>query len=451
MKIETIPDNLSYFMSPISNTDPYKTLSLHAVYSFISNGALDQLTIDLRAGLKKKNEDLPYITPSGVFSKRSNNDIVSYSGIVCIDLDDINISFKHVLISDPFLNPSLIFVSPSGNGLKLFVRIYLAVAENHYNYWCAIKTYLKDQYNLKADKSCKDVSRACYLCHDPEALFSLYGSVSAMDLLNKYPPEEPYQPSAESFNLLNPGSDLPSAESLNLLNRGSDYSDNPFKDCCLKSLGSAKSHLDTDDPVNVLNRSSVVFQYAQKLLVNHGWRQNDIFFLRPGKNPAHGVSKSDKSAVFAVPPGYSIPVFYNFSSNSPGFLPNKGYSPVQVINILEYNDDFKECINALKNQFSWVLPQNAHLKKKMKPNPSRLVQRNLHFLRSEDLLNSLKMAQKWLTGKKLLERFCTRIPLHYYSPVPTMENPYSLFSLPMLLLQVLTLILIRRWLIIAIQ
>jgi hypothetical protein len=188
--IPIVPDNTSYFRSPIENVTPCKTLSIQAVYSLIKNGSMEKLTNDLRAGLKSKNKDLPYFTPSGVFAKRAASKIASYSGIVSFDLDNVNTAFKYALISDPFLNPVMIFVSPGGKGLKIFVRIQNPAAENHLHYWQAGVKYFKFRYNLDVDPSCKDICRACYLCHDPEALFCEYGCVNAQNLLNKFPPED---------------------------------------------------------------------------------------------------------------------------------------------------------------------------------------------------------------------------------------------------------------------
>jgi hypothetical protein len=106
---------------------------------------------------------------------------------------------------------------------------------------------------------------------------------------------------------------------------------------------------------------AAVHSYAESLLVQNGWRQNGIYFLRPGKQG----SKSDVNAVFTTPPGYSIPVFYNFSTKAPVFKANKGYSPVQVIAALSFNSNYKQCISQLKKDFSWLLPTNPYLKKKI--------------------------------------------------------------------------------------
>jgi hypothetical protein len=251
----------------------------------------------------------------------------------------------------------MIFVSPGGKGLKIFVRIQNPAAENHLHYWQAGVKYFKHRYNLDVDPSCKDIGRACYLCHDPEALFCEYGCVNAHDLLNKFPPEDSSTVPLRD-NSQNENSSPIEIEQLKELEK-------LYRNFKFKSLGKPDSHLDKGQEVNLFNTSSAVCSYARALLCQHGYRQNGIKFLRPGST---GNPKKDHSAVFAVPPGYTIPVFYNFSSGDSIFQSNKGYSPVQVISLLEFNGDFAECIKSLKLQFSWLLPKNQHLKKNSNEN-----------------------------------------------------------------------------------
>jgi len=56
-----------------------------------------------------------------------------------------------------------VFISPSGNGLKVLVKIP-ADAENHTNYFNSLEKYFNSPY---FDKTCKNVSRVCYESFDP--------------------------------------------------------------------------------------------------------------------------------------------------------------------------------------------------------------------------------------------------------------------------------------------
>ena len=62
----------------------------------------------------------------------------------------------------------LAFRSPSGDGLKWVISVDLSEM-SHQRMFAAVCNYLKSRYGVEADPSGRDVSRACFLPHDPEA------------------------------------------------------------------------------------------------------------------------------------------------------------------------------------------------------------------------------------------------------------------------------------------
>jgi len=117
-----------------------------------------------RASELKRN--LPAVMFSGQFSRRSSKAITSHSGMICMDVDKIESPSSKV--DEMRFDPHIIaaFVSPSGNGLKAIFAIPSDV-ENHRDAFESAKRYLST-YGLEADESGKDVSRLCFLSHDPE-------------------------------------------------------------------------------------------------------------------------------------------------------------------------------------------------------------------------------------------------------------------------------------------
>jgi hypothetical protein len=95
--------------------------------------------------------------------------------LICFDFDNIeNLNaLRFQLQTDEYLNTQLLFTSPSGNGLKWIVSID-ANAHTHADYFNAIADYLKRTYNVEVDKSGKDLSRACFLPHDPNCYINPY-------------------------------------------------------------------------------------------------------------------------------------------------------------------------------------------------------------------------------------------------------------------------------------
>lgn len=124
-----------------------------------------------RADYKKT---FPYVTFSGTFRKRSNEELINHSGYICIDLDHIGDAARIAGIKEQILKPftpSMMFISPSGDGIKIIFKIDISQG-THAEYFSALKHYFKSEINIVVDPSGKDVSRACFICHDPEVFYS---------------------------------------------------------------------------------------------------------------------------------------------------------------------------------------------------------------------------------------------------------------------------------------
>lgn len=165
----------SYFPAPISNITPGPVVNPWLIYRGIKSPKWKYITQELRLvkgpehQRKYKAKYFNYITPSGIFSKRSDKCLVKHSGLIVLDFDHIiNLSeLKTNLLNDPYFETQLMFVSPSGTGLKWIVDIDLK-QYSHLDWFNSIASYIKMKYSLEVDKSGKDVSRACFLPWDPD-------------------------------------------------------------------------------------------------------------------------------------------------------------------------------------------------------------------------------------------------------------------------------------------
>lgn len=111
----------------------------------------------------KKN--LPAICFSGTFSKRSDDALMNHSGLICLDFDGYPTkkemhSEKERLMQDRYTMS--VFVSPSGNGLKVLVKVP-EEAENHKHYFNSLGDYYDSD---KFDIATKNISRVCYESYD---------------------------------------------------------------------------------------------------------------------------------------------------------------------------------------------------------------------------------------------------------------------------------------------
>ena len=165
----------SFFPAPIKNTIPVLKMTLADAYEYITGPTAVSRTRELRSktnikeARKFKSEKFDYCTFSGLFSKRSDQALVQHSGLLCLDFDHLkNLEeVRQQLLNDDYFETQLLFVSPSGDGLKWIINIDISQT-THADYFRAVANYLKQTYNIDVDQSGKDVSRACFLPYDPD-------------------------------------------------------------------------------------------------------------------------------------------------------------------------------------------------------------------------------------------------------------------------------------------
>ena len=104
---------------------------------------------------------LPAVCFSGEFTKRADKSIVNHSGFMCLDFDNYEKvkemqDDKLKLSKDKYVYS--VFVSPSGKGLKIIVKIPADI-DNHANYFISLEEYFDSPY---FDKTSKNIGRVCY-------------------------------------------------------------------------------------------------------------------------------------------------------------------------------------------------------------------------------------------------------------------------------------------------
>lgn len=164
----------SYFSKPVSNIYPKKKIDLVDLYNEIKGSRYIERTKklreieDVKEARKYKAAHFDYVTFSGTFSKRTDKELIEHSGLLTLDFDHINNveELKNKLLSDEYFETELLFISPSGGGLKWVIPIDLEEV-NHQEYFKAVANYIQSTYGLEVDQSGKDISRACFLPYDP--------------------------------------------------------------------------------------------------------------------------------------------------------------------------------------------------------------------------------------------------------------------------------------------
>jgi hypothetical protein len=160
----TIFQNIKSIEAPFHRT-------LDVVLERIKNGTSKDIINKIRSERDKESrqelkKNLPAICFSGEFTKRNDSSLIQHSGIICLDFDGYESKKKlqeekEKMTKDKYVLS--VFVSPSGNGIKVLVKIPFDV-ENHVNYFNSLENYFSSP---QFDKTSKNVSRVCYESYDP--------------------------------------------------------------------------------------------------------------------------------------------------------------------------------------------------------------------------------------------------------------------------------------------
>jgi len=138
----------------------------------IKSGKSKDIVLNVR---KQKNKELadeikvtlPAICFSGEFTKRSDNSIVQHSGLICLDFDKYETKEtlqkdKELISKDKYTFSC--FISPSGNGLKVLIKIPKDI-ENHKKYFDALEKHFNNKH---FDTTSKNISRVCFESYDKD-------------------------------------------------------------------------------------------------------------------------------------------------------------------------------------------------------------------------------------------------------------------------------------------
>ena len=270
--------------------------------AYLANPHATETREELISWLKR---GLPAIAFSGTFTHRSAKGLQTHSGLICVDLDDLPDPAATVAQIGAAPHCVAAFLSPTGTGAKLVLRVAATDAQQHRKrVFPAVAAYLLATHGVTADKACSDVVRLCFVSHDPSITINLGAA----------PLPIPDAPVANA-----PGAMVAAAVGAKLT---------PFQD---------------------YDQRGDVFD----VLRDHGWSSDDDFhWTRPGKS-------SGTSATFdhADCPG----CFYVFSDNAAPFEPQKAYPKHRVFALLECDGDEATALSELqKRGFGWPLSPDGN-------------------------------------------------------------------------------------------
>lgn len=150
--------------------------SLLTILDEIKTGKYRHAIVYLRKSLSEKKQEaydkakksLPAFTPSAKFvGGRKLEFLAEYSNCLILDIDKLSLAdlqnASHLANQSEFTFAS--FISPSGNGLKILVKIDTPKTE-HKETFLLVQEHYEKLLNLEIDKSGKDVTRLCFYSWD---------------------------------------------------------------------------------------------------------------------------------------------------------------------------------------------------------------------------------------------------------------------------------------------
>jgi hypothetical protein len=172
---------ISVFKSLFNSKETPYTQDVVDVYNRIKEGypeLIDKITAlrameDDNPAYSSLKNSLRAIMFNGTFNERNDNGLIEHSGLCILDFDDY--PSDEVMEAEKIrlmacINVFMIFVSPSGKGLKCVIKIPPSDKFTHKRRFKAFEEYIDSDY---FDTSSCNVSRVCFESYDPTAYINL--------------------------------------------------------------------------------------------------------------------------------------------------------------------------------------------------------------------------------------------------------------------------------------
>ncbi|MFN5183534.1 MAG: DUF3987 domain-containing protein [Bacteroidota bacterium] len=164
---------------------------INLILEEIKNGKFQKEVNEIRELIKKgskveadkKKRQLDGFTASAQFkTARKAHLAENYSGFIILDLDKLSESELKRISNLAKVAPYTYtcFISPSGNGLKILVKVDSEL-EHHAIAYNQVAEYYEKSFEVALDKSGKDVSRLCFYSHDPELYLNTDSEIFAVN------------------------------------------------------------------------------------------------------------------------------------------------------------------------------------------------------------------------------------------------------------------------------
>jgi len=170
---------------------PVENKALIIIINYIIKGKyradIENIRSAIASGDKEKadrlKKQLPAFTPSGTFKNGRKLDLLDqYNNYIHLDFDKLSPD----QLNDAFRKISAIpytfacFRSPSGNGLKVFVKVNSSAAY-HDTAYKLVQSFYEKELDILCDPKCKDITRLCFVSDDPDAYKNIKNKIFSIE------------------------------------------------------------------------------------------------------------------------------------------------------------------------------------------------------------------------------------------------------------------------------
>jgi hypothetical protein len=172
----------SLYPNLVTANKPFANIDINQLIEVIKYGYIKDSITTLRGPIPKKEynqikkDSIPCVTVSGVFTHRNGANLVKHSGLMQVDLDNVE---DYDLLFNKLCKDDYIYVcfrSPGGRGIKAIVKINQS-SETHKSQFKALEIYFKNRFGIEIDSLCKDLARTMLLSYDPDIYCNPYSHV----------------------------------------------------------------------------------------------------------------------------------------------------------------------------------------------------------------------------------------------------------------------------------
>jgi len=152
-------------------------------------------------------EYLPSFTVSATFNdRRIKENIKDYNGLIHLDYDGVDNPEQLKDVVSKLETTYCAFISPSGNGLKVFIKTN-GTLESHESSFNQLRKIYDTYVGVESDRSVKDVTRLCYASSDPflylnndSIVFDIIEHLKPKETTQQYTPEYVFNYTSNIFS-----------------------------------------------------------------------------------------------------------------------------------------------------------------------------------------------------------------------------------------------------------